>query len=291
MSSEEEAASRRDEPPMLDTLTHHVCRLDGGLGSWWWASSQRARFDGHGGDTSHLSISEQHKEKFCELELFVAGKMWGGRHQQLGADAVDGAHYGGGDAADKLLYDQSGRFPAGQAANGAARAGLPLRLFNEDHAAPLLDLIEASASSRDATVSLIVLHPQGQPHPARSFHKSSDGARSRAINRSVLSRENERDCTNDVPSIPRRALLLGGHVFAGEESRKQNRKRIKRRDPYRIGIDYRVFKQHESPSLPFLFFPLVDSDDCATDAAHAALRRSSSAPLPIGTPSPFCINE
>ncbi|KAF0891094.1 hypothetical protein E2562_005175 [Oryza meyeriana var. granulata] len=62
-----------------------------------------------------------------------------------------------------LLYDPSGRFAhAKRRTLEGARPNAELRvlacLFNEDHAAPLLDLIEASGSSRDAPVSLIVLH-------------------------------------------------------------------------------------------------------------------------------------
>uniref|UniRef100_A0A0E0MIS3 Uncharacterized protein n=1 Tax=Oryza punctata TaxID=4537 RepID=A0A0E0MIS3_ORYPU len=63
----------------------------------------------------------------------------------------------------KLLYDPSGRFArAKRRAMEGARPDAELRvmacLFSEDHAAPLLDLIEASGSSRDAPMSLIVLH-------------------------------------------------------------------------------------------------------------------------------------
>ncbi|XP_015699099.2 cation/H(+) antiporter 15-like [Oryza brachyantha] len=63
----------------------------------------------------------------------------------------------------KLLYDPSGRFARakrrtleGAPPNAELRV-LPC-LFLEDHAAPLLDLLEASGSSRDAPMSLIVLH-------------------------------------------------------------------------------------------------------------------------------------
>ncbi|EAY79675.1 hypothetical protein OsI_34821 [Oryza sativa Indica Group] len=63
----------------------------------------------------------------------------------------------------KLLYDPSGRFArAKRRTMEESRPNAELRvmacLFSEDHAAPLLDLIEASGSSRDAPVSLIVLH-------------------------------------------------------------------------------------------------------------------------------------
>ena len=63
----------------------------------------------------------------------------------------------------KLLYDPSGRFArAKRRTMEGSRPNAELRvmacLFSEDHAAPLLDLIEASGSSRDAPVSLIVLH-------------------------------------------------------------------------------------------------------------------------------------
>ncbi|KAF0905405.1 hypothetical protein E2562_004382 [Oryza meyeriana var. granulata] len=63
----------------------------------------------------------------------------------------------------KLLYNPSGRFArAKRQTMEGARPNSELRvvacLFSEDHAAPLLDLIEASGSSRDAPVSLIVLH-------------------------------------------------------------------------------------------------------------------------------------
>uniref|UniRef100_J3NAR6 Cation/H+ exchanger domain-containing protein n=1 Tax=Oryza brachyantha TaxID=4533 RepID=J3NAR6_ORYBR len=63
----------------------------------------------------------------------------------------------------KLLYDPSGRFARakrrtleGAPPNAEIRV-LPC-LFLEDHAAPLLDLLEASGSSHDAPMSLIVLH-------------------------------------------------------------------------------------------------------------------------------------
>ncbi|KAL6642128.1 hypothetical protein ACP70R_020309 [Stipagrostis hirtigluma subsp. patula] len=63
----------------------------------------------------------------------------------------------------KLLYDPSGRFARAKRRNiEHARPNADLRvlacLYSEDHAAPLIDLLEASGSSRDAPMSLIVLH-------------------------------------------------------------------------------------------------------------------------------------
>ncbi|WVZ87956.1 hypothetical protein U9M48_034529 [Paspalum notatum var. saurae] len=65
----------------------------------------------------------------------------------------------------KLLYDPSGQFARAGAKRRTlehARPSADLRvlvcLYTEDHAAPLIDLLEASGSSRDSPVSLIVLH-------------------------------------------------------------------------------------------------------------------------------------
>lgn len=63
----------------------------------------------------------------------------------------------------KLLYDPSGQFArAKRRSLEHARMSADLRvltcLYSEDHAAPLIDLLEASGSSRDSPVSLIVLH-------------------------------------------------------------------------------------------------------------------------------------
>ncbi|KAL5205385.1 hypothetical protein ABZP36_033594 [Zizania latifolia] len=63
----------------------------------------------------------------------------------------------------KLLYDPSGRFArAKRRTLEGARPNSEMRvlacLFSEDHAAPLLDLVEASGPSRDNPVSFIVLH-------------------------------------------------------------------------------------------------------------------------------------
>jgi hypothetical protein len=64
----------------------------------------------------------------------------------------------------KLLYDPSGQFArAKRRTLEDARPSADLRvlacLYSEDHAAPLIDLLEASGSaSRDSPVSLIVLH-------------------------------------------------------------------------------------------------------------------------------------
>ncbi|OEL23676.1 Cation/H(+) antiporter 15 [Dichanthelium oligosanthes] len=63
----------------------------------------------------------------------------------------------------KLLYDPSGQFVrAKRRALEDARPSADLRvltcLYSEDHAAPLIDPLEASGSSRDSPVSLIVLH-------------------------------------------------------------------------------------------------------------------------------------
>ncbi|KAJ1264465.1 hypothetical protein BS78_08G002700 [Paspalum vaginatum] len=63
----------------------------------------------------------------------------------------------------KLLYDPSGQFArAKRRTLEHARPSADLRvltcLYTEDHAAPLIDLLEASGSSRDSPVSLIVLH-------------------------------------------------------------------------------------------------------------------------------------
>jgi nucleotide-binding universal stress UspA family protein len=63
----------------------------------------------------------------------------------------------------KLLYDPSGQFArAKRRSLEHARLSADLRvltcLYSEDHAAPLIDLLEASGSSRDSPMSLIVLH-------------------------------------------------------------------------------------------------------------------------------------
>ncbi|CAL5062731.1 unnamed protein product [Urochloa decumbens] len=63
----------------------------------------------------------------------------------------------------KLLYDPSGQFvKAKRRTLEDARPSADLRvltcLYSEDHAAPLIDLLEASGASRDSPVSLIVLH-------------------------------------------------------------------------------------------------------------------------------------
>ncbi|XP_062181969.1 cation/H(+) antiporter 15-like [Phragmites australis] len=63
----------------------------------------------------------------------------------------------------KLLYDPTGRFArAKRRTLEDARPSADLRvlacLYSEDHAAPLIDLLEASGSSRDSPMSLIVLH-------------------------------------------------------------------------------------------------------------------------------------
>uniref|UniRef100_A0A0E0QK20 Uncharacterized protein n=1 Tax=Oryza rufipogon TaxID=4529 RepID=A0A0E0QK20_ORYRU len=106
------------------------------------------------------------------------GHREGGRHQQLGGhDEGDGGALLDGSTLAlsmvvitavatpliKLLYDLSGRF--GRAKRRTMEGWRPnaeLRvmacLFSEDHAAPLLNLIEESGSSRDAPMSLIVLH-------------------------------------------------------------------------------------------------------------------------------------
>lgn len=106
------------------------------------------------------------------------GHREGGRHQQLGGhDEGDGGALLDGSTLTlsmvvitavatpliKLLYDLSGRF--GRAKRRTMEGWRPnaeLRvmacLFSEDHAAPLLNLIEESGSSRDAPMSLIVLH-------------------------------------------------------------------------------------------------------------------------------------
>jgi hypothetical protein len=63
----------------------------------------------------------------------------------------------------KLLYHPSGQFArAKRRSLEHARLSADLRvltcLYREDHAAPLIDLLEASGSSRDSPMSLIVLH-------------------------------------------------------------------------------------------------------------------------------------
>ncbi|KAM0911410.1 hypothetical protein ACQ4PT_013488 [Festuca glaucescens] len=63
----------------------------------------------------------------------------------------------------KLLYDPTGRFArAKRRTMEGARPNAELRvmacLYTEDHAAPLIDLLEASGANRDFPVSLIVLH-------------------------------------------------------------------------------------------------------------------------------------
>uniref|UniRef100_A0A0D9XNB8 Uncharacterized protein n=1 Tax=Leersia perrieri TaxID=77586 RepID=A0A0D9XNB8_9ORYZ len=86
----------------------------------------------------------------------------------------------------KLLYDPSGRFArAKRRTLESARPNSELRvvacLFSEDHAAPLLDLVEATGSSRDAPVSLIVLHLTdlvGQAASVLKPHKKSRGGSS-----------------------------------------------------------------------------------------------------------------
>ncbi|VAI30301.1 unnamed protein product [Triticum turgidum subsp. durum] len=63
----------------------------------------------------------------------------------------------------KLLYDPTGRFArAKRRTMEGARPNAELRvmacLYTEDHAAPLIDLLEASGANHDFPVSLIVLH-------------------------------------------------------------------------------------------------------------------------------------
>ncbi|RCV36584.1 hypothetical protein SETIT_7G329400v2 [Setaria italica] len=63
----------------------------------------------------------------------------------------------------KLLYDPSGQFVRAKRrtledAPPSADLRVLTCLYSEDHAAPLIDLLEASGSSRDSPVSLIVLH-------------------------------------------------------------------------------------------------------------------------------------
>ncbi|XP_002448877.2 cation/H(+) antiporter 15 [Sorghum bicolor] len=63
----------------------------------------------------------------------------------------------------KLLYDPSGQFArAKRRSLEHARLSADLRvltcLYSEDHAAPLIDLLEATGSSRDSPMSLVVLH-------------------------------------------------------------------------------------------------------------------------------------
>ncbi|EEC83698.1 hypothetical protein OsI_29515 [Oryza sativa Indica Group] len=108
------------------------------------------------------------------------GHREGGRHQQLGGhDEGDGGALLDGSTLTlsmvvitavatpliKLLYDLSGRLgrPKRRPMEGW-RPNAELRvmacLFSEDHAAPLLNLIEDSGSSRDAPMSLIEVKEQ-----------------------------------------------------------------------------------------------------------------------------------
>ncbi|KAM3274087.1 hypothetical protein ACQJBY_043336 [Aegilops geniculata] len=86
----------------------------------------------------------------------------------------------------KLLYDPTGRFArAKRRTMEGARPNAELRvmacLYTEDHAAPLIDLLEASGANHDFPVSLIVLHLTelvGRAASVLKPHKKSSNASS-----------------------------------------------------------------------------------------------------------------
>uniref|UniRef100_A0A0D3H163 Cation/H+ exchanger domain-containing protein n=1 Tax=Oryza barthii TaxID=65489 RepID=A0A0D3H163_9ORYZ len=148
------------------------------------------------------------------------GHREGGRHQQLGGhDEGDGGALLDGSTLTlsmvvitavatpliKLLYDPSGRFArAKRRTMEGSRPNAELRvmacLFSEDHAAPLLNLIEESGSSRDAPMSLIVLHLTVLVGHATSVLKPHRKSRSSCGNPTPLPTSSP-SSTSSIPSL------------------------------------------------------------------------------------------